>query len=392
MATLSDIPLSSVVEDASQKLEPSTSPSTKVESEPGSPLPLNVDNKAKMITAEEVAVNDGSKKNPVWATMDDKVYDLTEFLPSHPGGYEVMKPYFGGAMDTPFHEVGHSKSAVRQLQQFEIGTLKGATTKPTSPNKSPKSPEAVAATNCPPDEDVGHVPDIHTNLSHTLNGIDFSKPLVPQIYNLTHAQYTHIIDDPFCCTEISTFFPWAWLEPFSRTVWYAVPSIYLPLCAYLIYLSYFLREYHISSVIILFFGGWWFWTLMEYCFHRFVFHYSEAGLPDYGCVRVCHFLAHGVHHLLPMDPMRLVMPPAVFAILTCPFWLVWQEPCSWAGALVGYVLYDMIHYASHHFPYALPYLQSMKIYHMKHHFKYPLLGFGVSNKMWDIVFDTEIKA
>ena len=31
-----------------------------------------------------------------------------------------------------------------------------------------------------------------------------------------------------------------------------------------------------------------------------------------------HFLMHGVHHLLPMDPMRLVFPPVLTCVLLCP--------------------------------------------------------------------------
>lgn len=42
------------------------------------------------------------------------------------------------------------------------------------------------------------------------------------------------------------------------------------------------------------------WTLLEYGFHRFLFHVDEW-LPDTPAFLTLHFLIHGVHHYLPMD-------------------------------------------------------------------------------------------
>ena len=36
------------------------------------------------------------------------------------------------------------------------------------------------------------------------------------------------------------------------------------------------------------------------------------------------------------------------------------------------------------------YFRDLKVYHMQHHYKFGSIGYGVSNKLWDIVFDTEI--
>ena len=62
-----------------------------------------------------------------------------------------------------------------------------------------------------------------------------------------------------------------------------------------------------------------------------------------------------------------------------------------AGEVFCCVLYEMAHYYIHH---ALPtdaYFKDLKRYHMLHHYKQGTVGFGVSNKFWDVVFGTLIK-
>jgi len=77
-----------------------------------------------------------------------------------------------------------------------------------------------------------------------------------------------------------------------------------------------------------------------------------------------------------------------------PFKLLLGEKYVY-GFLLGnqfaYIIYDMIHYFFHHStPKEGSWLKMMKVYHMQHHYKNGTVGFGVSNKLWDIVFDTEL--
>ena len=65
----------------------------------------------------------------------------------------------------------------------------------------------------------------------------------------------------------------------------------------------------------------------------------------------------------------------------------WVGPL-FAGFLAGYLAYDMIHYATHHFPMRSGYLKFIKRYHMEHHFKAPNALYGVSSPAWDYVFRT----
>jgi sterol desaturase/sphingolipid hydroxylase (fatty acid hydroxylase superfamily) len=140
--------------------------------------------------------------------------------------------------------------------------------------------------------------------------------------------------------------------------------------------------------------GIFLWTLTEYILHRFVFHFH----PRAPWQERIAFLFHGVHHAQPMVKTRLVMPPAVSIPLAVLFYLLfrtffdgvglsaWFAPV-FAGFVAGYISYDMIHYATHHFP-VRGYFRFLKLHHMRHHFKTPDQRFGVSSPLWDWVFRT----
>ena len=61
-----------------------------------------------------------------------------------------------------------------------------------------------------------------------------------------------------------------------------------------------------------------------------------------------------------------------------------------AGTLTMYVLYDLIHYYMHHSSPKMSYWKDLKKYHMQHHYRNGTIGFGVSSKLWDHVFNTLI--
>ena len=133
------------------------------------------------------------------------------------------------------------------------------------------------------------------------------------------------------------------------------------------------------------------WTLTEYCLHRFVFHYpaqSRAG-------KYLVFLFHGVHHATPRDKTRLVMPPAGGILLMIVLYQIFRlaVPAPWlepflAFFIIGYLAYDYIHYATHHFPMHPKLLHFLKVYHLQHHYGAKGLRYGVSSPLWDRVFGT----
>ncbi|UCC88935.1 MAG: sterol desaturase family protein [Anaerolineales bacterium] len=142
--------------------------------------------------------------------------------------------------------------------------------------------------------------------------------------------------------------------------------------------------------------GVFLWSLAEYVLHRFVFHFR----PRTPAQEKAIFLFHGVHHYQPQDKTRLVMPPVVSIPLAILFYLLfhltfgillrsshWVAP-AFAGFIVGYLFYDITHYATHHFPMRRGIWKFLKRYHMQHHYKTPDQRFGVSSPVWDYVFGT----
>lgn len=138
------------------------------------------------------------------------------------------------------------------------------------------------------------------------------------------------------------------------------------------------------------------WSFAEYNLHRFLFHYPPKGAAQERIV----YLFHGVHHAYPQDKTRLVMPPVVSIPLALLFYFffqllivrlmnapLWFDPI-FAGFIFGYLIYDLTHYATHHFPMRSGYLKFIKRYHMQHHYKTPDKRFGVSSPLWDYVYKT----
>jgi len=180
-----------------------------------------------------------------------------------------------------------------------------------------------------------------------------------------------------------------------------VPIIWLPITINLFYLSVvrqpktvgWTQSNAVMATTMCFLTGNVIWTILEYTLHRFLFH-IDYYLPDHPAALTLHFLLHGIHHNIPMDRLRLVMPATLFAALQFPFTQLayklfpnWMANGIISGAFMFYILYDTMHYALHHTK--LPaYIKAQKIYHMEHHFKNYEAGYGVTSPIWDYVFGT----
>src|SRR3954465_14523139 len=141
------------------------------------------------------------------------------------------------------------------------------------------------------------------------------------------------------------------LEFFSHVHPVTPVVLYLPPIAWMLYASVAHRNMSILSVVGWFFAGVLCWTLLEYVIHRWAFHYE----PKTNWGRKLHFIVHGVHHDYPGDASRLVMPPSVSVPLAIFFYAIFAvifgkaSLAVWSGLIAGYLCYDMIHYATHHF-------------------------------------------
>lgn len=143
--------------------------------------------------------------------------------------------------------------------------------------------------------------------------------------------------------------------------------------------------------------GMFLWTFAEYTLHRFLFHHKPTSPRQ----ERIFFLFHGIHHAQPQVKTRLVMPLPVSVpgaiIFFGLFYLIlavllrspqWVAPLM-SGYLIGYLAYDLTHYATHHFPMRSGYAKYIKRYHMQHHYKDATTRFGVSSPVWDWVFRTQ---
>jgi len=183
------------------------------------------------------------------------------------------------------------------------------------------------------------------------------------------------------------------LELFTKTPWYAIPLIWIPVVFYLCYSAKVEDGINYPQLLACFAIGLFLWTLVEYFLHRFVFHIDNY-LPDNRYALLLHYTLHGIHHAFPMDANRLVFPPLLAIPLMILFHTLYRGMFNdfgtavFAGTMMGYISYDMMHFFLHHTTSACKYFKFLKKYHILHHYKSSDLGFGVSQHLWDKVFDT----
>jgi sterol desaturase/sphingolipid hydroxylase (fatty acid hydroxylase superfamily) len=126
------------------------------------------------------------------------------------------------------------------------------------------------------------------------------------------------------------------------------------------------------------------WTLVEYVLHRFVLH----GLAPFRAW-------HAEHHLRPraLIGTPTLLSAALIALLVfTPALLLgdlWRASALTFGLLTGYLLYAIVHHATHHWRADHAWTRLLKRHHALHHGKAGLPSrYGVTSPLWDIVFRT----
>jgi sterol desaturase/sphingolipid hydroxylase (fatty acid hydroxylase superfamily) len=188
------------------------------------------------------------------------------------------------------------------------------------------------------------------------------------------------------------------LEFFTHVHPITIILIWVPFSLYMLFWGYSLRPAQASLAYMVegFLIGLFVWTFVEYNIHRFFFHFCPRTAWQERIV----FLFHGVHHAQPRMKTRLVMPPAASIPMGACFFVLFNlllgrllaQP-HWVGPLVsgftlGYLTYDLMHYATHHFSMRRGVFRYLKRHHMLHHYKTPDQRFGVSSPLWDWVYGT----
>lgn len=189
------------------------------------------------------------------------------------------------------------------------------------------------------------------------------------------------------------------MEFFTHISPVTVVALWLPIAAlFLVYAVVNAAPAAFPAHIALgFLAGLFLWTFAEYTLHRFLFHHK----PNTPRQERIFFLFHGIHHAQPQVKTRLVMPfPVSIPMALILFGLIylivalllrapqWVAPLM-SGFLIGYLAYDLTHYATHHWAMRSGVARFLKRHHMQHHYKDPKTRFGVSSPLWDWVFGTQ---
>ncbi len=191
--------------------------------------------------------------------------------------------------------------------------------------------------------------------------------------------------------ESGRMFENSFLEAASR-VHPATPFIfYVPIVLGLIAWGLYTGVTTWSQTAMYGLAGWVTWQWMEYMIHRFLFHWEGNG----PITRRIHEIAHGYHHKYPDDGDRLVMPLGasipLAILISGGLWLVGRPDATlpyFCGIVGGYLWYDFLHYATHHFKPRTNWGRELRSHHMAHHFAVPDLNFGISHRWIDRLLGT----
>lgn len=374
-----------------------------------------VDQKTKTTSSELLAFKSNeeyqnyinNRADRVVITYHGGVYDVTDFLESHPGGDEIIKDCNGRDVSDLMHNSyphTHSTAAIRMLAKYKIGYIEGENDGNDGDNSgslkgSSKESQAYPVVMT----DYIQYKDFRMSRKHGF---------IPQIFGLSKEQYLDFIHHPLHLDECKLF-TWKFFEFFTRNKWWYIPIAWSPMMLYFFivgitsdygsdrsfmdpYIKISSPDFSLLALSLVVMFGVFLWTLSEYMLHRYLFHLPE-GLMLHPVIRWFHFMIHGIHHLIPMDPERLVFPPPLgFLIGLCIFAIqnfVFGGNLSrilYFGTMLGYVFYDIIHWWLHHGNGGLEYFKGLKRYHNLHHFFEVDLGYGISTKFWDYVFGTVI--
>ena len=192
----------------------------------------------------------------------------------------------------------------------------------------------------------------------------------------------------------ATIFKNPFLESLTKTNITSNIIVYGSTVLIVVYIALFVKNVPFFTFLSLFIFALFFWTFAEYLLHRFLFHW----VSDNKNIQRFHFIMHGNHHLYPKDIQRILMPPVpglimgsvLFSIFYIFFSIIGFPIYTWAffpGFFLGYLLYSFFHYATHVIRAPKRYENLWK-HHLLHHYKYPDKAFGVSNTLWDRVFNT----
>ena len=242
-------------------------------------------------TFTRAEVEEHSSDKSCYVTIGDNVYDVTDFVESHPGGPELVLDWAGKDItailkDPDVHT--HSESAYEILVESLVGFVVN--------EKFATNGHAIEANGVNGDAHVNGNGGANGKWVHPRTGmsceedlhketdfgadykkhkfLDLNKPLFPQVWygGFTKDFYLDQIHRPrhYKGGQSAPFFG-NFLEPLSKTPWFMVPLIWWPCVSYGIYITA-PGFAHLHNFAIFFGLGVCIWSLIEYLLHRFLFH------------------------------------------------------------------------------------------------------------------------
>ena len=264
------------------------------------------------LTEAEVAKHNTSKS--CYVTIGKKVYDVTDFLDSHPGGPELVLDYAGKDIDAILKDEDshtHSETAYEVLDDSLVGFL--VTDKLAAPNgngvangsanghangAANGSAEKGAAngvtqingevnqyvhprTGMSCEEDLSRDTDLEADFKRH-KFLDLNRPLLMQVWygGFSKAFYLDQVHRPrhYRGGASAPLFG-NFLEPLSLTPWWVVPLVWGPCVSYGTYLAFQGFQDRLPVGVAYWVGGFFLWSFIEYLLHRFLFHLDECVLP-----------------------------------------------------------------------------------------------------------------
>lgn len=220
-----------------------------------------------------------------YVTLGKNVYDVTDFIDAHPGGGDLILEYAGKDItdilkDEASH--AHSETAYEVLDESLVGFLgsgkavngSAAANGSAEGTSNGTNPHPRTGMSC--EEDLSKETDYDRDYK-THKFLDLSRPLFPQIWfgGFSKEFYLDQVHRPrhYKGGESAPLFG-NFLEPLTKTPWWAIPTIWVPPVAYGVYLA---RPGFSSALneAAFFCLGIGIWTLVEYILHRFLFHLDE---------------------------------------------------------------------------------------------------------------------
>ena len=149
---------------------------------------------------------------------------------------------------------------------------------------------------------------------------------------------------------------------------------------------FFFVNKHWTFQLIAFAGGLFCWTFFEYFIHRFMMHGKEK--KEYH--KSLHFHHHVTGTIFTSQVKRILYSSGAI-ILTGLSIFFSSYLFLLAGIATGLSLYSYMHVLLHK-PWASKWIGGLQKFHMQHHFGQTEKCFGVTNTLWDKVFNTAGKA